>query len=101
MTNATLVKLEVAKKVVKDLNSEKPAVALKAAEVVLEKVKVKQVQKEPVVKTVKVEMTVPRPKVTFTGEGWCAVDVKLAYASVVRSFREMQRELYRKEYKKK
>ena len=78
MTNATLVKLEVAKKEVK-----------------------KQAQKEPVVKTVFVEMTVPRPKVTFTGEGWCAVDVKLAYASIVRSFREMQRELYRKEYKKK
>lgn len=78
MTSATLVKLEVAKKVVK-----------------------KQVQKEPVVKTVKVEMTVPKPKVTFTGEGWCAVDVKSAYASIVRGFREMQRELYRKEYKEK
>ena len=101
MTNANLVKLEVAKKVVKDLDSKEPAVALKAAETVLEKVEVKQVQKEPVVKTVKVEMTVPRPKVTFTGEGWCAVDVKLAYAAVVRGFREMQRELYRKEYKKK
>ena len=78
MTNASLVKLEVAKKEVK-----------------------KQVQKEPAVKTVTVEMTVPRPKVTFTGENWCAVDVKLAYAAVVRGFREMQRELYRKEYKKK
>jgi len=78
MTNATLVKVEVAKAVVK-----------------------KQVQKEPVIKTVTVELTIPRPKVTFTGEGWCAVDIKLTYASIVRSFREMQRELYRKEYIKK
>ena len=101
MTNANLVKLEVAKKVVKDLDSKEPAVALKVAETVLKEVEVKQVQKEPVVKTVTVEMTAPRPKVTFTGEGWCAVDVKLAYAAVVRGFREMQRELYRKEYKKK
>ena len=78
MTTATLVKLETAKKEVK-----------------------KQVREEPVRKTVYVEMTVPRPKVTFTGEDWCAMDIKLAYAAIVRGFREMQRELYRKEYKKK
>jgi len=90
-----------AKKVVKDLNSDKPAVAVKAAEQVIKKAGFKQVRKEPVRKSVTVEMTAPRLQVTFTGEGWCAVDIKMAYAAIVRKFRENQRELYRKEYKEK
>ena len=90
-----------AEKVVKDLNSDKPAVAVKAAGQVLKKVGFKQVRKEPARKSITVEMIAPRPQVTFTGEGWCAVDIKMAYAAIKRGFREMQRELYRKEYKEK
>ena len=88
-----------AKKTVEDLKSDKPAVAIKAAEKVIAEVDFKP--KKPERKTVLVEMTRGMPKVTFTGEGWCAVDIKLAYAAIVRKFRENQRELYRKEYKKK
>lgn len=58
-----------------------------------------QVQREP--KTITVIMTPAKPEVKFTGENWCAMDIKFAHAAVVRKFREMQRELYRKEYKKK
>ncbi len=58
-----------------------------------------QVQEEP--KTIFVDMTPAKPEVKFTGEGWCAMDIKFAHAAIIRKFREMQRELYRKEYKKK
>jgi len=91
-----------AKKTVKDLESKKPAVAIKAAEKVIAEVDFKKpkLSYKPKPKTIFVEMGVV-PEVTFTGEGWCAVDIKLAYAAIVRKFKENLRELYRKEYKKK
>lgn len=105
MTNAIIVKPAVAKpkevveaeRVVNDLKSDKPAVALEAAKKVLTEVPFKQ----PEVKSVTIIIGLPRAKVTFTGDNWCAVDVKFAYSAMKRSFREMQRELYRKEYEKK
>ena len=91
-------------KVAKDLHSTTPTVAIKAAEVVLEEVGPKElkkkVQKEPIDKTVFVDMTPTTPKVTFTGDLWCAMDVKRANNAIIKAFRVMLRELYRKEYKK-
>ena len=60
-----------------------------------------KVREKPVDKTIYVNLSSARPEVTFTGEGWCALDIKLSYAAIVRKFKENQRELYRKEYKKK
>lgn len=90
-----------AKKTVKELRSGEPVVATKAAGKIIAEVGFKKVQKKPEPKTILVEMTPTVPKVTFTGEGWCAMDIKLAHAAVVRKFRVNLRELYRKEYKKK
>ena len=93
-----------AKKLVKDLDSDKPDVIVKAAEVVLEEVEFRKdepkVKKKPVDKTIYVNLSSVRPEVTFTGNGWCAVDIKMCYAAIVRKFKENLRELYRKEYKK-
>ena len=89
-----MAEVKEAKKIVKDLDSDKPGVAMKAAKIILTKV-----QKES--KTLTVNLTSVRPEVTFTGEGWCAMDIKLSYAAIVRKFKENQRELYRKEYEKK
>lgn len=91
-----MTSIKEAKKVVKDLASDKPKVAVKAAEVILEKVGGK-----PEKKTVTIDLSSIRPEVEFTGSGWCAVDIKLCYAAIVRKFKENQRELYRKEYKEK
>ena len=83
----------------------KPAVATKAAEKIIAEVDFKKPVPKPKTKlkpkTIFVEMGVGVPEVTFTGEGWCAVDIKMAYAAIVRKFKENLRELYRKEYKKK
>ena len=89
-----MLEAKEAEKIVKDLDSDKSSVAVKAAKIILAKV-----QKEP--KTITVNLTSVRPEVTFTGEGWCAMDIKLSYAAIVRKFKENQRELYRKEYEKK
>ena len=100
MTDVTEVK-----KLVKDLESKKPAVATKAAGKIIAEVDfrtdVPQPKIKPKPKTVFVELGVGAPKVTFTGKDWCAVDIKTAYAAIVRKFKEGMRELYRKEYKKK
>ena len=89
-----------AKETVKKLDSENPKVALKAAKAVIEEVGYKKAKKEPM-KSITVVLTPGLPEVTFTGNGWCAVDIKLCYAAIVRKFKENLRELYRKEYKKK
>ena len=85
-----------AKKIVKDLASDKPVVAVKAAKAVI-----KVVGYEEPKKSITVVLTPGLPEVTFTGNGWCAVDIKMCYAAIVRKFKENLRELYRKEYKKK
>lgn len=95
-----VVSVKDAEKVVKDLKSDKPAEAVKAAEAVIKKVGFK-LREKPVDKTIYVNLSTPRPEVRFTGKGWCAVDIKLSYAAIVRKFKENLRELYRKEYKKK
>lgn len=98
-----MIDMKEAKVVLKDLKSTDSAVAVKAAERVLEEVAPKvlksKVSKEP--KTITVNLSSVRPEVTFTGDGWCAMDIKLSYAAIVRKFKENQRELYRKEYEKK
>lgn len=91
-----MTEVKEAEKVVKDLASDKPEVAVKAAEIVL-----KKVGRKPEKKTITVNLSSVRPEVVFTGEAWCAVDIKLCYAAIVRKFKENQRELYRKEYKGK
>lgn len=88
-------------KVIKNLHSNEPAVALKAAEKILTKVEVKKIQKQPEVKSVTITMTQPSPEVSFKGEGWCVMDIKFAWAALKRGFREMQRKFYLKEYEKK
>ena len=90
-----------AKKVIRDLKSDKPAVAVKAAEKILTEVDTKHFEKGlNIKKTVFVDMSPTTPKVTFTGGLWSAMDIKLANKAVIHAFRKMLRELYRKEYKK-
>ena len=52
-------------------------------------------------KKVTIDVSAIRPIVTFTGGLWTAMEIKVAYAAMKRGFREMQRDLYRKEYEKK
>ena len=78
------------------------ATLVKKPEVVTEVIKPKIIiQKQPEVKSVTITMTSTKPIVSFKGEGWCVMDIKMAYAALKRGFREMQREFYLKEYKKK
>lgn len=95
-----MTEVKEAKKIVKDLASDKPEVAVKAAEAVLKEVGFKKTKVEPK-KSITVVLTPGLPEVTFTGNGWCAVDIKMCYAAIVRKFKENLRELYRKEYKVK
>lgn len=84
------------KEVVKDLASDKPVAAVKAAEKIMEDVgykKTKFKMKIEPKKTVTVDLSSIRPEVIFTGEGWCAVDIKMCYAAIVRKFKENQREI--------
>ena len=67
---------------------------------VIEKVKPVIIKKQ-VRKTVFVDITPATPEVTFTGGLWCAMDVKRANNAIIKAFRVMLRELYRKEYKEK
>ena len=89
-----------AKKIVKNLTSVEPKVATKAAKIILSEVKAKTQWKSEK-KSIAVVLTPGLPEVTFTGNGWCAVDIKMCYAAIVRKFKENLRELYRKEYKVK
>lgn len=84
------------KETVKKLDSNKPKVAVKAAEKIMEDVgykKTKFKMKIEPKKTVTVDLSSIRPEVTFTGDGWCAVDIKMCYAAIVRKFKENQREI--------
>ena len=47
-------------------------------------------------KLVVIDMSTLRTEVTFTGEGWKLLDIKLAYAAMVRAFRIKIRDEYRK-----
>jgi len=47
-------------------------------------------------KLVVIDMTTLLTEVTFTGEGWKILDIKLAYAAMVRAFRIKIRDEYRK-----
>ena len=81
-----------AEKIVKDLKSPVPSVAVKAAEKVLTNV-------EPVLgemKTILVDMSELRTEVTFTETGWCIRDIKIAYMELVRAFNIKIRGEYRK-----
>ena len=50
-------------------------------------------------KLVVIDMSTLRTEVTFTGGGWKLLDIKLAYAAMVRAFRIKIRDEYRKEIK--
>lgn len=74
-----------------------------AKEKVVKKEPVKEPTKAPVEeddiqepKLIVIDMTNLRTEVTFTGEGWKILDIKLAYAAMVRGFRIKIRDEYRK-----
>ena len=65
--------------------------------------KLKEKHKEPVKeekpggkKTVLIDMTTLRTKVTFTGKGWKPLDIKLANNELIKAFRIKIRDEYRK-----
>lgn len=79
-----------AEKLVEDLKSKTPSVAVTAAKKIMEEVGPKER------KTVLIDMSTINTKVTFTGSGWTIKDIRIASACLIRALRIKIREEYRK-----